>query len=232
MIEAGYTGVRGRRLMYGNPNLNADQLPTQDLALGDQLSNTVPNPFYGVITNPNGGINGPTVLENQLLRPFPKYTYRIWTRSFPGAHSAYDAFNLKFTKQFSDGLSLVSTYVGSKAPDNGSEDFLGWTSGNMWRDSYHTNLDYGISTHDIPQSFATALVYQLPYGSGKRWGSAAPAVVKQLLGNWGVSGVARLSSGLPLVPVAFSYNPLNNCGFPGPNTLAQRNCERSSELNS
>ena len=34
VFEVGYTGVRGRRLMYGNPDLNANQLPTQDLALG------------------------------------------------------------------------------------------------------------------------------------------------------------------------------------------------------
>ena len=27
VIEAGYTGVRGRKLMYGNPDLNANQLP-------------------------------------------------------------------------------------------------------------------------------------------------------------------------------------------------------------
>src|SRR5947209_2114073 len=89
VFEAGYTGTRGRRLLYGNPNLDANQLPTQDLALGNKLNNIVPNPFYGVITNSNGGINGPTIAYNQLLRPFPEFTYLQWTRSLPGASSAY-----------------------------------------------------------------------------------------------------------------------------------------------
>jgi hypothetical protein len=220
-IEIGYTGVRGRRLMYGNPDLNANQLPTQDLARGagsgpGQLDQVVANPFFGVITDPNSFLSGPTVLLNQLLRPYPEFGDLHWARSFPGAHSAYDALNVKFTKQFSGGLSMLSTYVWSKALDNGSEDLIGWTIGTMWRDSYNTNLDYAVSTHDVPQSFATAWTYQLPYGSGKRWGSSAPHVVNQVLGNWEVSGVVRFASGLPLLPVYYQNNPLSNYGFPGP----------------
>jgi TonB dependent receptor len=217
VFEVGYTGVRGRRLMYGNPDLNANQLPTQELARGQSaLDNVVPNPFFGVITDPNSGLSGPTVPYNQLLRPFPEFGSLQWTRSLPGAHSAYDALSAKFTKQFSDGLSLLSTYVWSKALDNGSEDLIGWTIGSMWRDSYNTNLDYAVSTHDVPHSFATALVYQLPYGKGKRWGSGAPSVVRQIAGNWEISSIVRLTSGLPLLPVYYQDNPLGAYGFPGP----------------
>jgi hypothetical protein len=216
VIQAGYTGVRGRKLMYGNPNIDADQLPTQDLALGDRLNDVVANPFYGVITDPNSPLSGQTITYNQLLRPYPEFTYLQWTRSLPGARSQFDALNLKYTHAFSNGLSLVSTYQWSKALDNGSEDLLGWTIGNMWRDSYNTKLDYGISTHDVPQSFATAFVYQLPYGRGKHWGSNAPWLATQVLGNWELSGVIRLASGLPLLPVQYSFNPLGQYGFPGP----------------
>lgn len=216
VVEVGYTGSRGHRLMYGNPNLNADQLPTQDLALGNSyLQSQVANPFYGIITDPNSPLSGQQVQRSQLLVPFPEYTYLIWNRSLPGAQSAYDALNVKFNKQFSDGLSLVSTYVWSKALDDGSEDFIGWTIGNMWRDSYRPKLDYAISTHDQPQSFATALVYDLPYGRGKRFGSGAPKVVNGVLGNWELSTVVRLASGLPLLSPFYSNSPLGAYGFPG-----------------
>lgn len=214
VVEAGYTGVRGRRLMYGNPNLNADQLPTQDLALGNQLNNLVPNPFYGVIS-PDAPLGGQTIAYNQLLRPYPEYTDLEWTRSLPGARSQYDSLNLKYTHSFSAGLSLITTYVWSKALDNGSDDFVGWADGNMWRDSYDTKLDYDISAHDVPQSFATAFVYQLPYGHGKTFGGSSPWIVNQVLGNWELSGVVRLASGLPLQAVQYSTNPLAPYGFPG-----------------
>jgi hypothetical protein len=217
VVEIGYTGSRGHRLMYGNPNLNANQLPTKDLALGNAtLQSQVPNPFSGIITDPTSPLSGTTVAYNQLLRPFPEFVYLNWARSLPGAQSAYDALNLKFNKQFSNGLSLLSTYVWSKALDDGSEDFIGWTIGNMWRDSYNPKLDYAISTHDVPHSFATALVYDLPYGRGKRFGSGAPKVVSGILGNWQLSGVVRLTSGLPMLPPYYSNdNPLGNYGFPG-----------------
>jgi hypothetical protein len=215
VAEVGYTGTRGRRLMYGNPDLNANQLPTKYLALGSQLRNNVPNPFSGVITDPSSPLSGTKVPYNQLLRPYPEFLFLNYTRSLPGASSAYDALTLKYTKQFSGGLSLISSYVWSKALDNGSEDFIGWAIGGLWRDSYNTKLDYTISMHDVPQSFATAFVYDLPYGHGRHWGGGAPAVVGQILGNWQVSGIVRLTSGLPLLAPFYSSNPLSDFGFPG-----------------
>jgi hypothetical protein len=114
-------------------------------------------------------------------------------------------------------LSALVTYRWSKALDNGPEDFLGWSTGNQWRDAYNTKLDYNVSTHDVPQSFATALVYDLPYGRGKRWGSNAPGIVKEVLGNWQLSSIIRLTSGTPQPAVTTgNYNQLNNYGFQGP----------------
>ncbi len=216
VAEIGYMGSRGRRLMYGNPDFNADQLPTQYLALGSALLDDVPNPFYG-IADPNTPLgSSPTVFRNQLLRPYPQFTYLNYTRSLPGASSAYDALTVKYTKQFSGGLSLISSYVWSKALDDGSEDLIGWAIGGLWRDTYNPKADYAISMHDVPQSFATAFVYDLPYGRGKHWGSGAPAVVSQILGNWQVSGTVRLSSGLPLLAPFYADNPLSTYfGFPG-----------------
>ncbi|HEY4008570.1 MAG TPA: TonB-dependent receptor [Acidobacteriaceae bacterium] len=216
VFEMGYTGVRGRRLLYGNPNLDLDQLPTADLAMGNSLNDQVANPFYGVITDPNSFLSGPTVTRNLLLRPFPAFGYLQMTRSTPGARSQFDALNLKYTHSFSAGLSSITTYQWSKNLDDGSEARLGWTGVATWRDATNTKLDYAYSSHDVPQSFAEALVYQLPYGAGRHWGGDAPQFVRQTIGGWNVSTAIRLASGLPLPqPVSFSYNPLSNYGFPG-----------------
>ena len=217
VFQVGYTGVNGRKLLYGNPNLNADQLPDQYLSLGSKLDSQVANPFYNVAPASSSLGSQPTIAYNQLLRPFPQYTYLTWTRSLPGARSSYNALNLKYNHSFNAGLSLLVTYSWSKALDNGPEDNFGWATGNQWRDYYNTKLDYNISTHDVPQSFATALVYELPYGKGKQFGSNAPAVVRQVLGNWQVSSAIRLASGLPLTGLQnSSSNQLGNYGFPGP----------------
>ncbi len=216
VFEMGYTGVRGRRLLYGNPNLDLDQMPTADLAMGQSLNDPVANPFYGVITDPNSYLSYPTVTKNLLLRPFPEFGYLQLTRSTPGARSQFDALNLKFNHSFSSGLSSITTYQWSKDLDNGSEARIGWTGVDSWRDATNTKLDYSYSTHDVPQSFGEALVYELPYGEGRRWGGNAPWAVRQVLGGWNTSTAIRLSSGLPLPqPVSFYNNPLGNFGFPG-----------------
>lgn len=218
VFQIGYMGNRGRKLLYGNPNINANQLPDQFLRLQSQLNQQVNNPFFGILgpSTPLGSQK--TIAYNQLLRPFPQYTYIGWNRSLPGARSSYNALDVKYNHSFSAGLSVLMTYRWSKALDNGPEDFLGWATGNQWRDSYNTMLDYNISTHDVPQSFATALVYDLPYGRGKHWGNNAPGLVKQVAGNWQLSSVVRLASGLPLPSAVFwSYNnPLGPYGYPGP----------------
>lgn len=218
VLEAGYTDVRGRKLMYGNPDINANQLPGQDLSQGASLLNTVPNPFYGVITNPNSSLNGPTIFQYQLEQPYPEFGALTYARSLPGASSEYNALNLKYNHAFSNGLSTIVTYAWSKALDDGSEDLVGWSIGNVWRDSYNTMLDYGPSTHDQPQSFAVAAVYDLPYGSGMHWGGSAPWLVRQVLGNWELSTNIRLASGLPIFGIVDDYDsPLNNqFGFPSP----------------
>lgn len=128
VVEADYTGVRGRKLLYGNPNLDADQLSPQYLSLGSQLDSEVPNPFFGIAPAQSQLGSQPTVAYNQLLRPYPQYTSLQWTRSLPGAASEFDALNLKYNHSFSSGLSLLTTYQWSKAT-NGPEDSLGWATG-------------------------------------------------------------------------------------------------------
>ena len=217
VFQIGYSGVRGRKLLYGNPNLDYDQLPTADLALGSSLDDQVPNPFYGVITDPNSFLSGPTVARNLLLRPFPAFGFLQLTRSTPGARSQFDALSVKFNHSFSNGIDSITTYQWSKNLDNGSEARLGWTGVDNWRDATNTKLDYSYSTHDVPQSFAEALVYQLPFGRGRRWGNDAPALLRQIVGGWDISAAIRLASGLPLPnPVSFYNNPIGNYGFPGP----------------
>lgn len=217
VVEIGYTGWRGRKMMYGNPDINANQLPTQYLALGQQLDQVVPNPFYGAITDPSSSLSGPTVHYNQLLRPYPQFVYLNWTRSLPGARASFNALNLKYNHAFSGGLSLLTTYQFSKTMDNGSEDYIGWIMGGSWRDSYNTKQDYSISAHDMPHSFVTALVYEVPFGSKRKFGSNLPGIVNQAFGNWQVSSIVRLNSGLPIFPIYVNTwnNPLWAYGFPG-----------------
>jgi len=92
-LQIGYTGNKGRKLLYGNPNINANQLPDQFLSLQSQLDRQVPNPFYGVMQTGNISAN-PTIKAAQLLLPYPQFDDvvavlvgdkdRTWTVRFAG----------------------------------------------------------------------------------------------------------------------------------------------------
>lgn len=221
VAEIGYEGIRGRKLLFGNPNFDMDQLPTGQLSKGAALDQNVPNPFYETIhaVDPTSYLgSNEYVAYNAQLRPFPEYGWLQLTRSLPGARSQFDALNLKYNYTFHNGLTSITSFQWSKNMDDGSEALIGWSIGGSWRDYYNPKLDYGLSTHDLPVSFVEAWYYELPYGTGRQFGAQAPQLVRQTIGGWNVSGAIRLTSGMPLwVPVQWAdgMNHLGNYGFPG-----------------
>ncbi|MFB3920549.1 MAG: TonB-dependent receptor domain-containing protein [Terriglobia bacterium] len=230
VLEVGYAGFRARKLMWGNPGLNANQLNPEYLSLGSALDEQVDNPFYGHV--PEGTfLSGPTIARHRLLRAFPQFDSLNWTRSWVGARANYDALNVKFTRQFRGGLTLLSTYQWSKTKDDASEDYLGWATDNQWRDYFNRKQEYSISSHDMPQSFVTAMVYELPFGHGKKWGNNWPGAANHVLGGWQTSSIIRFTSGLPILAVpsggmgdyGFSWGYMNLVGDP---CLGNRTPER------
>lgn len=221
IVEIGYAGFRARKLMWGNPGLNANQLNPQYLSLGDALNEQVDNPFYGHV--PEGTfLSGPTIARHRLLRAFPQFDAVQWTRSWVGARANYNALNVKFTHHLRAGLVLLSTYQWSKTMDDASEDYLGWATDNQWRDYFNRKAEYSISSHDMPQSFVTALVYDLPVGRGKRFGANLSGVADQALGGWQTSSIIRFTSGLPILAIpggnmgdyGFTWGYMNQVGDP------------------
>ncbi|MDQ6663823.1 MAG: TonB-dependent receptor [Acidobacteriota bacterium] len=207
VLEVGYSGFAARRLVFGQPR-ESNQMPPQFLSLGPALDQQIPNPFFGVITR--GVLAGPTIPRQRLLRPYPQYSSVVLTRSIPGASADYNALIAKFSKQFSHGLTLLANYQWSKNLDNASED-QGWGINDRWRNFYDLKLDRSISAHDVPHSFVTSLVYELPVGKGRQMGGNLPAVADAVLGGWEVSSIVRLQSGLPVQPDA--PNQLSAYGF-------------------
>jgi outer membrane receptor protein involved in Fe transport len=207
IVEIGYSGFRGRNLLFGEGS-SYNQLDPNYLSLGDALNEQVPNPFFGVITE--GDLQFETVPRQRLLRPFPQFTDIYVTRSLPGATSSFDALNLKFARAFSDGFSAIVTYQFSKNMDNASED-QGWATGDAWRDAYNKELERSVSAHDVPHSFAMSLLYELPFGRERKFANSMSPAAEAVLGGWQVASIIRLGSGYPYSISA--PNTLGDYGF-------------------
>ena len=127
VLELNYSASKGTRLYVGDTNDAVSQLNNLNpmfWGMGvDALTSLVPNPFYGVITNPTAtDYNQPTIQLNALLRAYPEYSgvggYRA-ARNI--GDSSYHSLQVKYEKRFSHGLSVVAHYTWSKMISDSDE---------------------------------------------------------------------------------------------------------------
>src|SRR6185312_11369040 len=112
LVDANYIGKLGRHLYFGGAgslNYLGPQIEHYNSAQIAGLNTYVPNPFYGVITDPNSSLSSPTIQQSQLQLPFPQFT-GFSGDSPPWANSSYNALQLRIEKRFSHGLDALVTY--------------------------------------------------------------------------------------------------------------------------
>ena len=214
LFEAGYIANKGNHLANGD-SVNYSQLPDADLALGNKLTALVPNPFYGVITNPNSTLSQPTVSYKQLLSPYPQYTALTLSGSTYG-NSIYHSLLLRAERRFSSSVGIRFAYTFGKLIDD--SDFGGTLAANgasTLQDVYHHALDRAVSSQDISSRVVVSLNAELPFGRGKAIFRNAPRFVNALIGGWQANAIGTFQTGLP-IPVTQTLNQTNL------NTTAQR----------
>src|SRR6202011_3361841 len=118
-LEVGYLGSKNTRL--GIPDANINQLPSQYLSMGAALLTKVTNPYFGQIPA-SSSLGGATIAQQQLLRPFPRFTTVALFRDNVG-NSKYNAFQAKLEKRISHGLTFTFAYTFSKLIDDASSVF-------------------------------------------------------------------------------------------------------------
>jgi hypothetical protein len=131
---------------------------------------------------------GPGSIQGR--RPFPQWG-TISIDSFDG-HGIYNA--LQTSLQFRDwhNLTLIGSYAYSKCMDNGTNESGPPTVSLV--PAY-----WGVCDIDQTNTAAISYNYALPFGNGMHF-LAQPGIASRILGNWSISGVTTLQSGLPFSP--------------------------------
>ena len=205
MIDVSYVGTKGVHIQQGNMNFN--QLPTADLALGNQLLQQVANPFYGKIAGSGCGLANPTVSYGQLLRPFPEFC-DVNISQVLNSWSTYNALQINYTHRWSYGLSVLASYTYSKFMDNtgGTNTWATTGYGVPIRNNYNLAVEKSVDGSDIPQSLVISYIYELPVGKGKKYGSNFNAATNAVLGGWQITGVTTIKSGFPVGVIGGANN--------------------------
>jgi hypothetical protein len=199
LVEVAYTGNKGVHVPFTNYNLNS--LTAAQMALGTANQKLVPNPFYGIITDPTSSLSNPTIQAGQLLKPFPQYE-TITAISPSIGNSIYHSMQVRLEKRFSRGYTVSAAYTWSKNITDFSNAAVGSTTGVM--DPYNLRLERSLDSQDVPRRLVLSGVWELPIGHGRSLGTNWNRPVDFILGGWQLNGIASFQSGEPLVMTAIS----------------------------
>lgn len=172
VLTVGYVGSQGRNLFVRG----------------------ITNRITGVVMNPTTGagsavrefsvVNGTTV-TNRFAEIDTKTS---------GGNDNFNGLQILLNRRFSRGFTLGSQYMWSHSigNSNGSKDAR--TSSN----NYDFSSEHGDNISDVRQSFNISALYELPYGTGKMYGSSAPTFAKFLLSGWQLGTLFNVRTGVPV----------------------------------
>ncbi|WP_164981547.1 TonB-dependent receptor [Silvibacterium dinghuense] len=221
VLEVGYAGTQGRQLLRGVSE-NLDQLPAQYLSQGiTALTATVANPYASVITDTTSSLYGSTIPYWRTLVKYPQFSSVNQLPDTPGSSSSFNALSVKYNQRMAYGLSALFTYQWSKAIDNTSEN-NSWEVSDAVRDVFNPKLDRSVSAHDMPQSFAGTLNWDIPVGRGKAFGGDMNRALDAVIGGWKWSTILRFNDGLPIHLTETSSLSDFNYGVARPNITSEK----------
>ena len=119
----------------------------------------------------------------------------------------YHAMQWTVRKRFTGGLLFDLNYTWSKSIDLGSTGETGICSGScdpttasftgFIQNTWARDQMKAVSSYDTTHAVNAYMVYQLPFGRGRKFGRGMNRVLDAFVGGWQISGTYRQTSGLP-----------------------------------
>ncbi len=208
VLTAGYAGTRSTHILFYGLNLNINS----PAACG-----TVPGYTLGC------GPGGSFFFAPYPVTPPGDQSFNQFTNVqniTDGGRAQYDSLQIKAeTKSARHGLYALLSYTWSRTFDSGMPDGDGTFPGAIyWPLPGTKRLDWGLSQLNLNNQFSASVLYELPFGKGKRYGGDWGAVPNAILGGWQVNVIERATSGFPLFVV-----DSNNGAFAGSDVNFQWN---------
>jgi hypothetical protein len=178
VLTLGYAGSRSAHILVSGLNENLSSPSACGEVAGYTLGCGFPyfpyaNPFQSVVTNNSIGA------------------------------ARYDSLQVKAeTKSARHGLYALIGYTYSRNFDSGLTDGLGTNPGALYYPlPGSSKLDWGLSQLNLNNSFTASVIYDLPFGKGKKFGGDWSGATNAILGHWQVNLIERATSGFPLFVV-------------------------------
>jgi hypothetical protein len=131
------------------------------------------------------------------------------THWFSEGVSNYNGLDVDLSRRFSHGLQFRGVYTFSKALDDGDSlnTSIATNSPAFASNPLQPKWDYGRGSFDVRNTAVINATYDLPFGRGRA--SGANPRLHWLIGDWQLSGIETVQSGVPFT-TQLSYNPSND----------------------
>jgi len=183
-------------------------------------------------------LNAPTVIQNANgtqsagPRTYPTLGDIQWAEN--RASSTYNSLQLGLQKRMSGGLSGLVSYTWSKALADAADHLSTSLAGpgvdigvfSVPQNPGNLRAEKGPAEFDIAHRLAVSYVYELPWGRSKRWGQSWGNAANLIFGNWQLSGIHVVQTGLPLTATLGGPTVLNL----GSDRVARPNLVANPEL--
>ena len=187
VVTAGYIGSRSSHVLVDGNNINV-------------VSPAACFPATAVSGYTLGCLPGGGPYESPYLTNFP-FSDIAATEDVGRSH--YNGLQIKAeTKSARHGIYALIGYTYSRTYDTGFADGLGTNvTASYFPLPNWRKLDWALSDINLDNNFTASVVYDLPFGQGKKWGSDWSKPVNNILGNWQVTVIEHISSGFPVAIV-------------------------------
>ena len=149
--------------------------------------------------NPNGVGQNIPLAQRRPIQGFDNIQI-----SYGGGHSTYHGLQWKVEKRYAQGLYLLNSFTWSKAIDNAAGHLESFNNDNSRVNYRNLPGEKGLGSYNQPWNNTTTIVWELPYGKGRKWGSSVNPIVGAVLGGWRVTGINTMTAGQP---INISYGP-------------------------
>ncbi|HMH14815.1 MAG TPA: carboxypeptidase-like regulatory domain-containing protein [Edaphobacter sp.] len=142
----------------------------------------------------------------QTGRYWPKQYSSLFVTTSNGT-SSYNAGQFVLRHPMKHNVQIDLSYTYSKSLDLGSDSesnptnvtFANGNSANFGfiLDAWNPRKNYAMSDFNTTHLLTADWIWLMPFGRGQHYGGNVNHLVDAVIGNWNLSGIARVSSGLP-----------------------------------
>ncbi len=195
VLTVGYAGSRSHHILVDGSNLNVSSPSACFATIPDPATpgGTLPNPVFdpnyhlgcGIPAAPFGpfttiaNINDGVTLATILFRSRPK------PRTFGTDSTSSWVTPTRATSTTDSTMVLGSSTGVTYFPLPGT-----------------TRADWSLSQVQLNHNFTASVLYDLPFGKGKRFGSSWNGGLNAVLGNWQINVIEKITSGFPVFVIA------------------------------